>query len=178
MVYIVCLIVAIGILALDLITKAIAVGQNFNVVIIPELLKFKLTYNKGASFSFLADKSWARYMFIAVTIIVLIAILCYFAFMIIKKKKPSKWLTIALAMTFSGALGNLIDRIMLGKVRDFIFVFYNTDIFPAIFNVADVALVVSVIMICIYLLFLDKDAVFKFKAKETKTDETIDGTSR
>ena len=178
MIYIVCLIVAGCILALDLVTKAVAVSQNFNVVIIPELLKFKLTYNKGASFSFLADKSWARYMFIAVTIVVCVAILCYFAYMLIKKKKASKWLMISLAMIFSGALGNLIDRIMLGKVRDFIFVFYNTDIFPAIFNVADISLVVSVIMLCVYLLFLDKDAVFKLKGKETKTDENTDGTSR
>ena len=78
-------------------------------------------------------------------------------------------------MTLSGALGNMIDRIALGKVRDFIFVFYNTDIFPAIFNVADIFLVVSVIMICVYLLFIDKDAVFKFKVKEQKTDEDSDG---
>ena len=56
--------------------------------------------------------------------------------------------------------------------------FYNTDIFPAIFNVADIFLVVSVIMLCIYLLFLDKDALFKFKGKETKTDENTDGGSR
>lgn len=175
MIYIVCLCVAVGVLALDLITKALAVSLDFNVVIIPELLKFKLTYNKGASFSFLADKSWAIYMFIAVTVLVCIAILAYFAYAIIKKTKPSKWLLIALSMTFSGAIGNLIDRIALGKVRDFIFVFYNTDIFPAIFNVADIFLVVSVIMLCIYLLFLDKDAVFNFKKKEIKTNESNDG---
>ena len=174
MIYIVCLCVAIGVLALDLITKALAVSLDFNVVIIPELLKFKLTYNKGASFSFLADKSWAIYMFIAVTILVCTAILAYFGYAIIKKTKPSKWLLIALSMTFSGAIGNLIDRIALGKVRDFIFVFYNTDIFPAIFNVADIFLVVSVIMLCIYLLFLDKDAVFNFKKKEIKTNESND----
>lgn len=175
MIYIVCLCVAVGVLVLDLVTKTVAVSQNFNVVIIPELLKFKLTYNTGASFSFLADKPWARYMFIAVTILVCIAILVYFSYIIIKKKKQSKWLLVALSMVFSGALGNLIDRIMLGKVRDFIFVFYNTDIFPAIFNVADIALVVSVIMICVYLLFLDKDALFKIKSKENKTDENSNG---
>ena len=178
MIYILCLCVAGFVLALDLITKTLAVSQEFNVVIIPELLKFKLTYNTGASFSFLADKPWAIYMFIVVTVIVCLAILGYFGYVILKKKNPSKWLLIALSMTFSGALGNLIDRIVLGKVRDFIFVFYNTDIFPAIFNVADIFLVVSVIMICVYLLFLDKDALFKLKGKETKTDENSDGSSR
>ena len=178
MIYIVCLCVAVGVIALDLITKALAVSQNFNVEIIPELLKFKLTYNTGASFSFLADKSWAIYMFIAVTVIVCLAILAYFGYVILKKKTPSKWLLIALSMTFSGALGNMIDRLVYGKVRDFIFVFYNTDIFPAIFNVADIFLVVSVIMICIYLFFIDKDAVFKVKKKEAKTDENTDGNGR
>ena len=176
MIYIVCLCVAVGILALDLITKALAVSQECNVVIIPHLLKFKLTDNTGASFSFLADKSWAIYMFIAVTVLVCLVILGYFGYSIIKKSVRSKWLLIALSMTFSGALGNLIDRIALGKVRDFIFVFYNTDIFPAIFNVADIALVVSVIMICVYLLFLDKDAVFKVKNKGAKTNENDNDT--
>ena len=177
MIYIVCLCIAIGVLALDLITKYIAVSQNFNVVIIPELLKFKLTYNTGASFSFLADKSWAIYMFIAITILVCLFILGFYLYHIIKKQKPSKWLAVTLAMVFSGALGNLIDRIALGKVRDFIFVFYNTDIFPAIFNVADIFLVVSVIMFCVYLLFLDKDALFKFKSKDKKVDENREGNS-
>ena len=177
MIYIICLCVAGFVLALDLGTKALAVSQEFNVVIIPELLKFKLTYNTGASFSFLADKSWAIYMFISVTSIVCLGILGYFGYVIFKKKKPSKWLLIALSMTFSGALGNMIDRLAFCKVRDFIFVFYNTDIFPAIFNVADIFLVVSVIMICVYLLFIDKDALFKIKGKETKTDGNNDGNS-
>ena len=166
MIYIVCLLVAGGILALDLITKYLAVANNFNVVIIEELLKFKLTYNTGAAFSFLSDKSWAMVFFITLTSLTLLAILGYFIFNIVKKRNMSKWLAIALAFIFSGALGNFIDRIALGKVRDFIFVFYNTDIFPAIFNVADMALVVGVIMVCVYLLFLDKDALFKTTKKD------------
>ena len=89
MIYLICLCVAGFVLALDLISKTVAVSQEFNVVIIPELLKFKLTYNKGASFSFLADKSWAIYMFIAVTVIVCLSILGFFAYTILKKKKPS-----------------------------------------------------------------------------------------
>ncbi len=178
MIYIVCLCIAVGVLTLDMVSKAMAVSYQFNVVIIPHILKFKLNYNTGAAFSFLADKSWAITMFIAVTIIVCVAILAYFAYVIFKKKTPSKWLLITLSMTFAGALGNLIDRIALGKVRDFIFVFYNTDIFPAIFNVADIFLVVSVIMLCVYLLFLDKDAVFNFKNKGAKTDENSDGNCR
>ena len=149
MIYIICLCIAIGVLALDLITKYIAVSQNFNVVIIPELLKFKLTYNTGASFSFLADKSWAIYMFIAITILVCLFILGFYLYHIFKKQKPSKWLAVTLAMVFSGALGNLIDRIFFSGVRDFIYLkFLNF----AIFNVADMAIVCSVIVFCVFLI--------------------------
>ncbi len=166
MIYIVCLITAGVVLAVDLITKYLAVSTEFNFVVIPWLLKFKLSYNTGAAFSFLSGKDWAMTFFIVITSITLLLILGYFIYNIIKKRKVSKWLLIALSLIFAGALGNFIDRLTLGKVRDFIFVFYDTRIFPAIFNVADSALVVGVIMICIYLLFLDKDAVFKKKGNK------------
>ena len=174
MIYIVCLLVAGAVIALDLVTKYLAVAMDFNVVIIKELLKFKLTYNTGAAFSFLSDKSWAMAFFITITSLTLLAILGYFIFNVIKKRRISKWFAIALSFVFSGALGNFIDRIALGKVRDFIFVFYNTDIFPAIFNVADIALVVGVIMTCIYLLFLDKDALFKATKKDNNGTNEAD----
>ena len=163
MIYIVCLIVASGVLSLDLLTKYLAVKNQFNVVVIPNLLKFKLSYNTGAAFSFLGDKDWARTFFIVLTTIICVVLLTMFIFSFIKNKNVSKWLMIALSLIFAGAVGNLIDRIFLGVVRDFIFVFYETEIFPAIFNVADVSLVVGVSMICVYLLFLDKDALFRKK---------------
>ena len=177
MIYIVCLCIIAGVLSLDLITKSIAVSQNFNVEIIPHLLKFKLTYNKGASFSFLSDKPWAKYFFITLTFIVCLLIVAYFVFKMVKKQKPTKWLAVSLSLTLAGAIGNLVDRLYLGKVRDFIYVFYNTDIFPAIFNIADISLVVSVIMICVYILFLDEDALFKVKKGE-KDNGNTEGDSR
>ena len=169
MVYIISLIVAIVLLALDLVTKYLAVSNNFDFVVIPELLKFELTYNTGAAFSFLGEYKWSMPLFIALTICVLLFIVGYYVFTMVKKRKMHMWLGISLAMSFSGALGNMIDRLALGKVRDFIYAFYNTDIFPAIFNVADIALVVGLIMIIIYLLFLDKEAVFK-KGNKQKED--------
>jgi signal peptidase II len=165
MTYIVSLIVAIGVLALDLVSKHLAELNSFDFVVIPELLKFKLTYNTGAAFSFLGDKEWAMTFFIILTTIILLSLIAFFVFKIVKKKKPSKWFSISFSLIFAGSLGNLVDRILFQKVRDFIFVLYNTDIFPAIFNVADIALVVGVIMVCVYLLFLDKEAVFKRASK-------------
>ena len=172
MIYIICLITVIGVLALDLITKYLAVAYEFDFVVIPNLIKFKLSYNTGAAFSFLSDEDWAMTFFIVVTIIMLTLILGYFAFNIIKKRKVSKWLLIALSLIFSGALGNFIDRLSLGKVRDFIFAFYDTRIFPAIFNFADSAVVIGVIMVCVFLLFLDKDAVFRKKQQVEVKEES------
>ncbi len=176
MIYIVCLITSAGVLAVDLITKYFAESKNFDFVVIPELVKFKLSYNTGAAFSFLSDKSWAITFFAVVTFIALAFILGYFIFNIVKKNKVSKWLLIALSLIFAGALGNLVDRLMLSKVRDFIFLFYNTRIFPAIFNVADTALVIGVIMTCIYLLFLDKDSVFRKKIPLDKGEDNDDNS--
>lgn len=175
MIYIVSLIIAGGVLALDLITKWLAVSNSFNFVVIPELLKFQLAYNTGGAFSFLGNQKWAMPFFIALTVVVLLVIIGYFVFTLIKKRKISKWLAVSLALSFAGALGNMIDRIMLGKVRDFIFLFYNTEIFPAIFNVADIALVVGLIMIIVYLLFLDKDAVLKKTVKEENQNAEDNG---
>lgn len=175
MIYIICLAIVIGVFGLDMLSKHLAVYYSVDKVIIPELLKFKLTYNTGAAFSFLGEYSWSITFFAVLTITVLIGILTYMVYNAVKKKKISKWLAISFALTFGGALGNLVDRLWLKKVRDFIFVFYNTDIFPAIFNVADIALVVGVIMICVYLLFLDKDAIFKLKKEEKDGKEDNNG---
>ena len=174
MIYLICLAVGVFVLALDQITKYLAVKLNFNFAVIPELLKFKLSYNTGAAFSFLSEKNWAMTFFIIITVITLLAILGFFIYHIIKKRKISKWLAIALSLIFSGALGNLIDRILFSKVRDFIFLFYNTKIFPAIFNLADTALVVGVIMICIKLLFLDEDALFRKQASKNAEEGNKD----
>ena len=167
MIYIICSVIALIVFGLDMLTKHLAVYYSVNKVIIPKLLKFKLTYNTGAAFSFLGEHSWAITFFVILTIIVLVGIIAFMIYNIVKKHKISKWFAISLALTFGGALGNLVDRLLLKKVRDFIFVLYDTKIFPAIFNVADIALVVGVIMICVYLLFIDKDAVFKVN-KENK----------
>ena len=170
MLYIIFSLIALAVFLLDMLSKHLAVAKTIDKVIIPAFLKFKLAYNTGAACSFLGNKSWAIYFFAVLTILVLVFILSFMALWLYKKKKPSKWLGVALALVFGGGLGNLVDRLWLGKVRDFIFVFYNTDVFPAIFNIADIALVVGVIMICAYTLFIDSDAVFKFKKKEEKGD--------
>jgi len=160
---------------LDQLTKFLIVNKEVDCVVIRSLIKFEPCWNSGAAFSFLAGKSWSQLFFIIltfITIAILFGIVGYFIYKEIKKKiKPSKWLMVTLALIIGGATGNLIDRMIFHKVRDFIYVFYNTNIFPAVFNVADICLVVGVIMICVYLLFLDKEAVFKKKEKQENNEQ-------
>ena len=85
MIYIICSVIALFVFGLDMITKYLSVYYSVDKVIIPKLLKFKLTYNTGAAFSFLSDKDWAQTFFIILTFIVLTAIIAFFVFKIIKK---------------------------------------------------------------------------------------------
>lgn len=201
MIYLIGIVIAAAVVGLDRLTKFLAVKYDADKVIINKLLKFNLTYNTGSAFSFLSNKSWAQTFFIILTFIVLALILAlsvysfvkffkantagvqksdkkavFKAVMLGKVKKPHTFLSVAVPLVFGGALGNLIDRVANKKVVDFIFVFYETDIFPAIFNVADIALVVGMIMLVFYFLFLDKEAVFKPKHKDAdKTAEDKKG---
>ena len=101
--------------------------------------------NQGAAFSFLSQVSWRRPFFISVSLFASLVIL--FAFR--KLRDDQKLAQLSLAMIFSGAVGNLIDRIRLGEVIDFIQVYWRTHYWPA-FNVAD-----SFICVGVFLLALD-----------------------
>jgi signal peptidase II len=128
MLYIICLAVAVFVFCLDMLSKYLCASSNIDKVVIPHLLKFKYTTNEGAAFSFLSDYDWAITFFSIMTILVSLGIIALMVYAIIKKKNISKWLAIALSLIFGGAIGNLVDRLVFGYVRDFIFMFYNTNI--------------------------------------------------
>jgi lipoprotein signal peptidase len=82
-----------------------------------------------------------------------------------------------MALVLSGAFGNFIDRILTysegGFVRDMIHTIIKIngkEIFPYIFNVADIALVIGAIMLLLDVLFIDKEAIFRSNKKEVKTE--------
>lgn len=148
--------------ALDQITKyhfAAVLQYGQTQPVIEGFFYFTYVLNKGAAWSFLNDVAWAQTVFKILTLIA-IAVFGYFSY--ISSKKGYKWLKIALSFAISGALGNFIDRVILGSVIDFIGFTFGTYNFP-IFNLADSFLVVGVAMIMIHLFFLDKNAIFKRK---------------
>lgn len=111
---------------------------------------FRITYtcNDGAAFSILKGK---RVFFIIMTIIVIFLIVYYLL------KNKVYWVEkYSLLLIISGALGNLIDRIMYGYVIDFLdFIIFGYD-FP-VFNIADSFITIGAIGLFISILFLNKE---------------------
>ncbi len=104
------------------------------VPVLPGFLNWTLAYNPGAAFSFLADQSgWQRWFFIGMTVIISIVLF----FWIKRTERVERLLRFGLACVLIGAIGNLIDRVFLGHVIDFIHVTYGSRSFP-IFNIADI----------------------------------------
>ena len=143
------------IIGLDMLTKFLLVplDANNNVDytktsekgLIGNFLWFAPTTNLGAGFSILEGKTL---LLIILSFIFIIG----FIFFDIYLSKKSKLYNIAFGLTFGGAVGNLIDRMAFGgRVRDFIFFkFIN---FP-VFNVADMALTIGIVLFLIWLLFV------------------------
>ena len=143
----------IALIAADQITKALTDGV-MGVEIVKDLLYISSTKNTGAAFSMLGNVEWAQTFFLILTVIAVGAGLAY----LVLNKKKSKWLNVSVSFIIGGAIGNFIDRLAFRYVRDFIFVTFFAN-----FNVADIAITVGAIMLVVYLLFIDKDAVFKSK---------------
>ncbi len=107
---------------------------------VPVLPFFSLVrvHNTGAAFSFLADAGgWQRWFFIAVGVIATVI-----SVRLLKRHAHEPRLAFALALVLGGALGNVIDRVVLGHVVDFLYFHYQQFSFPA-FNVADSAISVG-----------------------------------
>lgn len=126
------LVVAGLVLALDQLTKAWAQANlpfNRRVPAVSGWLSFVRTENTGATFGFLSGRNT---VFIVVTAVLLLVI----AALILVGLAPDRFTVIALGAILGGGLGNLLDRLRLSAVIDFIQVRY----WPAVFNLADLAI--------------------------------------
>jgi len=104
------------------------------------VLDITLMHNVGAAFSFLASASgWQRWFFIALALGVSAGIALWLCRL---PRHAHRLMAFGLALVLGGALGNVIDRIRLGSVVDFIHFHWGQAYFPA-FNVADSAITVG-----------------------------------
>jgi signal peptidase II len=139
---------AIGaaIVGVDQVTKAVVRAElaplGRSVPVIGDLVQLTFVRNLGASFGMMPGY---RPLFITVSACVLIAIAAF----VVRRRPERPWVVVALGLVAGGAFGNLIDRVALGWVTDFIRIPFD---FP-VFNVADSAVVVGVAMLVWWLLF-------------------------
>lgn len=124
--------------------------------IIKNILSLTYVENRGAAFGIMQNSRW---FFITLTI-VLSAVMAYFLFF---KKNESKLFNLSLTLILSGAVGNLIDRVLLGYVVD---MFEVTFINYPVFNFADCCVVVGAVLFCVYVMF-----IYKEPEKEDKNDK-------
>lgn len=121
-----------------LITQWLSYGQSWPVTHYFDLV---LVYNPGAAFSFLADHSgWQRWFFIVLTSTVSVWLV-----LLMQRHVHQIVLPLGLALILGGAIGNLIDRVVLGAVVDFLYFHLGSHGFPA-FNVADSAITLGVVL--------------------------------
>ncbi|MBK8183092.1 MAG: lipoprotein signal peptidase [Candidatus Competibacteraceae bacterium] len=138
---------SIAVIALDQLTKYLAETLLVMHQPVPVLPSFNLTltYNTGAAFSFLAGAGgWQRWFFLGLGFAVSAGLLAW----LYRLKSNEKWLAAALSLVLAGALGNLIDRLWLGKVIDFIELYYDRWYFP-VFNIADIAINIGAALLII-----------------------------
>lgn len=132
---------SLAIILLDQATKQIAehtLTPHQPVNVLP-YFDWYLTYNTGAAFSFLANAGgWQRWLFTAIAIVISVVIVQW-----IRKLPPEETMTaFSLSLILGGAIGNLIDRVYLGHVIDYIQVWLGNYPWPA-FNIADAAISVG-----------------------------------
>lgn len=130
---------AMIVVLIDQVSKSLALSHlppHQIVSVIPGFFNIVLVENRGMAFGILNQaKPGLSYIFLLATTIAAIGVIIFFFFW---TKKDRIWLTIGLSLILGGALGNLIDRIQLGYVIDFLDFFLADYHWPA-FNMADSA---------------------------------------
>lgn len=119
---------------------------------VTDFFNLVLVFNSGAAFSFLAGAGgWQKWFFVVLAL----AISVWLAVMI-RRHAAERLLPLALALVLGGALGNVIDRLRLGAVVDFLDFHLAGWHWPA-FNLADSAITIGVILL-LWQQFTHKDA--------------------
>lgn len=166
--------IVFGIVFLDQLTKWLAViflkgGES--VYLINKVLRFTYLENPGAAFGMLADNRW-------VFLVVSTAMIIGLTFYMFKFRSGNKWEYASCAFIVGGGIGNMIDRVFLGYVIDFIDFCAFPNIWKFVFNVADSFVCVGAGILLVYLVIsmfkeskAEKMAVLNADTEEDDQDE-------
>lgn len=159
---ILCIVICALLIGTDQFTKYLVVEylkEKEQFVVIENVLSFRYVENTGAVFGSFA----AHTIVLTVVSIILIGVVIFY---LLKNKNQSKFINICLLLMISGGIGNVIDRIRLKYVIDFIEpLFVNF----AVFNFADCLITVGAFALMFYLII---DLVKDFKNSKSKTEKT------
>ncbi len=158
------------------IKKVIDTEMEYNSIkpVIPGFFSLHYVRNTGSAFSLFANKDWGIYFLSGMSLVLGILI---FILMLIAASRSMKLISLAFCLLASGALGNLVDRVWLKYVIDYLRFDFGTYTFP-IFNFADICAVVGTILLICIIIFGSKyfESFWQiiFKKKEKKKEENED----
>lgn len=133
------------------------------IVVVPGLLNFQLTLNTGAVFGI---GKGGRPFFIVVSLIAVVVVLWF-----VYRSPPGAWsFQFGLACILGGALGNMYDRVLYSAVRDMLHMLPGTGLWPWIFNLADVVLIVGVSLTMLLSVLADRRAMQARKLAEAQAE--------
>lgn len=149
------------------VVKLLELGES--VEVIPGVFNFTYIHNRGAAFGMLDEHRW---VFMVISTVAIVAILVY----LFKFAPKSNLLRIGLSLVVGGGIGNMIDRVALGYVVDFLD-FCAFDFWVWIFNVADACVCVGAGVIALYFIIDIVKEAREEKAKKYSTEEIKEDTN-
>ena len=158
---IVSIVLMLACVGLDQLSKYLVVANmelHESVDIIPGVLRFTYIQNDGAAFGSMDDKRW---IFMVLSTVAIIGILVYLFW----KKPQNKLLLSSLILITGGGIGNMIDRIALGYVIDFIDFCAFPKIWMWVFNIADSCVCIGAGLLALWMIL---DIVREAKAEKAK----------
>ncbi|MGB5652013.1 MAG: signal peptidase II [Sedimenticolaceae bacterium] len=143
--------ISVVVVVLDQFSKfwMLASFDEYEVLTVWPVFNLTLVFNTGAAFSFLSDAGgWQRWFFVAIGVVVSAVMVVWLG----KLQARERLTAYGLAFVIGGAIGNLIDRVWLGKVVDFLQWHWQDWYWPS-FNLADSAITLGVVLLLIDGLF-------------------------
>ena len=132
-----------------LISSYLSLGESLNLL---PFLNFTLIHNSGIAFSFFDD---GGNISLGLLVVAVSGILAYLLFLMYKITSKNRLELMSFILIISGGLGNLVDRVFLGYVVDFVHVFYQDYSFY-VFNMADSYITVGIILYLSYFFFIER----------------------
>jgi signal peptidase II len=145
--YLYLLVISVLVIGLDQATKLMvvkAIDLHELIPVVPGFFNLTYLHNRGAAFGILADSPYRLPFFLLVTLISVLVLL----YAIHRSRDDQRLAPCSLSLILAGAIGNLIDRMRLGEVIDFLDIYWHEHHWPA-FNVADSAICIGVALLAI-----------------------------